>query len=135
MQQLAIVGLNVGKQPDLFKQFIRQVLRFINDEHGFPATLDLLDQKLIDCRLDPQPVAPFDAKAEFSADGLHQLVHVHHRIEDEGGGIARIQLLQQRAGKRRLASADFASELHEALALTDAVEQVIDGFAVLLTVE
>ena len=37
LQQLAVVGFDVGKQADLFEQFLGQILRLVNDEHGFPA--------------------------------------------------------------------------------------------------
>ena len=37
-----------------------------------------------------------------------------------------VELFEQRAAKRRLARADLAGELHEALALADAVKQMID---------
>ena len=42
-----------------------------------------------------------------------------------------VELFQQRAAKRRLARADLAGELHEALALADAVKQMIERLAVL----
>src|SRR5664279_638943 len=47
----------------------------------------------------------------------------------------RIELVQQRAAKRRLARADLARELHKTLPLADAVEQMVERFAMLGTVE
>jgi hypothetical protein len=46
-----------------------------------------------------------------------------------------VQLFQQRAAQRRLARADLARELDEALAFADAVEQMIERLAMLGTVE
>ena len=42
-----------------------------------------------------------------------------------------VQLLQHRAAKGGLARADFAGQLDKALALADAVEQVVERFPVL----
>jgi len=114
----------------LFEQFLGQILRLVNDEHGFPALLDLPEQKFADERDGSQPVASLDVEAEFSRDGLHQPVRVQRRVEDERGGKHAVELFEQRAAQRRLARADLAGELHEALALADAVKQVIIRFAV-----
>ena len=40
LQQLAVVGLDVGKQAHLFQQIFGQVLRLVNDEHRFLAILE-----------------------------------------------------------------------------------------------
>ena len=125
LQQLAVVGFDVREQADLFEQFLGQILRLVYDEHRFPALLDLFEQKFADERDGSQPVAALDVEAEFGRDGLHQPVRVQHRVEDERGGKQAVELFEQRAAKRRLARADFARELHEALALADAVKQMI----------
>ncbi len=54
-----------------------------------------------------------------------------HRIHDQGGGIMSVELFQQGPAQGRFARADFAGELHKALALADAVEQMIERLAVL----
>ena len=41
----------------------------------------------------------------------------------------RAKLVEEGAAKRGFAGADFAGELDKALALTNAVEQVVEGFA------
>ncbi len=46
-----------------------------------------------------------------------------------------VELFQQRAAQRRLARADFAGELDKALALANAVEQVVECLAMLCAVE
>src|ERR1043165_2280266 len=44
-------------------------------------------------------------------------------------------MFQQRPAERGLARADFAGELHEALAFPDAVEQMVERLAVFVAVE
>ena len=85
LQQLAVVGLDVREQAHLFEQFLGQILRLVNDEHGFLAVLDLLEQKFADGRDGFQPVAALDVQAEFRRDGLHQT----RRRSTPGSGSAR----------------------------------------------
>jgi hypothetical protein len=59
LQQLAVVGLDVGEQADLFEQVLGQILRLVNDEHGFLALLDLFQQKFADGRDGVQRSRPF----------------------------------------------------------------------------
>src|ERR1039457_6562803 len=46
-----------------------------------------------------------------------------------------VELFQQGAAEGGFARADLAGELHKALALADAVEQMVEGFAMLGAVE
>ena len=46
-----------------------------------------------------------------------------------------VQLFQHRPAKRGLARADFAGELDESFALADAVEQMVEGLAMLRAVK
>ena len=67
LQQLAVVRLQVRKQPHLFQQLVGQVLRFVNDQHRFLAALDLLEQELVDDRQGIQPVQAVHRQTELLA--------------------------------------------------------------------
>ena len=128
---LRLSSSRFDKQPHLFEQFVGQILRLVNDQHHVLALLDLIEQKFVDGRERAVPVQVLDVQAEFRANGLHQFVRVQHGVEDEGGGKMNVELPQHRAADRRLARADFAGELHEALALPDAVKQMVVRLAML----
>ena len=134
-KQLAVVRLQVRQQPHLFQQLVRQVLRFVNDQHRFLAALDLLEQELVDDRQGIQPVQAVNRQAELQRNRLHQLAGAHDRVEDQGGGVVIVELLEHRAAKGRLARADLAGHLDKALALANPVEQVIERFPVFGAVE
>ncbi len=119
----------------MFEQFIRQVLGFINQQHGFLAPLHLLEKKLVDDSQSVEAIQAVDRQAELDCDGLYHLLRAEDRIEDQRGGIMTVELFEQRPAERRFARADFARELDKALALADAVEQVIIRLAVLRAVK
>ena len=132
LQQLAVVRFDVGEQPDLFEQVVGQILRLVNDEHAIPAVLDLVQQKFVDesrgfpAGRGPSPPGRIrSAMAFINSSALitgFRISAVEKRL---------VELFQQRAAQRRLARADFAGELDKALALADAVKQMIDRLAVL----
>ena len=135
LQQLAVVGFDVGNQPHLFQQILRQILRLVHDQDRFPAGQSLFQQKISEAGHRFHPVSALHFQAEFGGDGLHQFVAAHHRVQNQSRGKTRVELFQQRAAERRLARADLAGELHEALALADAVEQVVERLAMLRAVK
>ena len=124
LQQLAVVGLDVGEQADLFEQFLGQILRLVNDEHGFPALPGLFQQKFADGR-----DASSRSRPRFAGRiPLRWPSSIHprsHRVQNDRGGKMAVELLQHGSAQRRLARAHLAGELDEALALADAVQQVV----------
>ena len=137
LQELAVVGFEVGQQANLFEQVFGQVLRLVNDEHRVPAQLDLFQQKFVDERQRVHPVEIEAARrqTEFRGNRLHQFIRVENGIQNQRGGKVAIELLEHRAAQCRLARAHLAGELHEAFALADAVKQMVQGLAVLAAVE
>ena len=62
---------------------------------------------------------------------LEELAGVQDGVENEGGGKLGAQLLQEGAAEGGFARADFSGQLDKALALANAVEQMIEGLAML----
>src|SRR5882724_7040283 len=90
-----------------------------------------MKEEVIDQGQSLQSIEAIGGKAELHGDRSHHLIRAHYRIEDERGGVALVEFLEYRPAKRRLARADLASELDEAFALAQAVEQVVERFAML----
>ena len=73
LQEFRIVRLQVGEQPNLFEQFVGQVLRLVNDEHRFAIFFSQLEQEEIQHGKRFKSVQPCDIQAELRRDGLHLL--------------------------------------------------------------
>src|SRR5438093_9957264 len=93
LEEFAIVGLKIRKQPHLFQQFVGQILRLIDDKHGVLAAFDLLQQKLVNDAEDIEPIESVDGKTKLQRDRLDEFFGAHHRIKNESGGVLPIQLL------------------------------------------
>src|SRR5207237_4279661 len=106
LKELAIVGLEIREQTDLFEQLIGQILGFVNNQNGVLSALDLLKEKLIDHGQSIQSVQAVDRKTKLYGDGLHQFVRTHYGIEDERGRVLVIQVLEHRAAESGFAGAD-----------------------------
>jgi len=135
LQQFAVVRFDVGNQPHLFQQILRQILRLVHNQDRFFAGQSLFQQKVGDASHRFHPILAFHFESKFGGDGFHQFIAAHHRVQDQRRGKTCVELFQQRAAERRLARAHLAGELHEALALADPVEQMIERLAVLGAVE
>src|SRR5439155_2375363 len=106
-----------------------------NDQHRLLTALDLLEQKLVDDRQSIEAIQAIDRQPELDCDSFHQFIRAHHWIENERRCIVAIQLLEHRPAEGRLAGADLARQLDEAFALTNSVEQMVDGLSVFGAVE
>lgn len=82
LEQLLLVGFEVGKQTQLFEQFEGEVLRFVNDEENVLSLLDPIKQDVVDLFDEPAATAARSFFAEFRQDGLEQLGFGDARIED-----------------------------------------------------
>ena len=109
----------------------RQILRLVNNQHRVLVALDLLKQKAVDLRHRFQAVQALDLQIQLHGNGLDQLIGVQHGIEDQGGGKFGAKLFQQGAAEGGFARADLAGQLDKALALANAVEQMVEGLAML----
>ena len=119
----------------MFEQFVGQILRLVDDEHRFLAALDLLEEELVNDRQRIQPIQAVYRQAIFLGNRLNQFAGVHDWVQDQRRSVMVVQLLEHRAAKRRLARPDLAGHLNKALALANSVEQVVERFPVLGTVE
>lgn len=137
LQELAFVSFEIGEKPDLFEEVVGHVLRFVDDENGVLVLVDEAEEEFVEegGGFEAVEVEAADIEAEFHGDGFDEAIAVEHGVEDEGGFPLGPELFEHGAADGGLASANFAGELNESLALPDAVKQVIVGFAMLRTEE
>ena len=95
LQQLALVGFEIGKEADLFEQFAREVLGLVNNKNGVLAALGLMEEEAVDFGHRFQAVQALGLQAQFHGDGLDELVGVEHGIENERGGELGAELFEQ----------------------------------------
>jgi hypothetical protein len=137
LQQLPLVGLEVGQEAQLLEHLRREHLRLVDDEDVVLADGVGLQQEVVervDVRLDRRRrhLGGSGRDVELVADRLQELHHRELRVEDVGDVAALGDLLEKAAADRRLACADLAREQDEAAAAADAVEQVGERLAVAL---
>jgi len=140
LQQLALVGLEVGQQAQLLQHAGRQVLRLVDDQHvvlphGVRAQQELVER--VDVVLDgrhARPLVPV-GNVELRAHGLQQFLDRELGIEDVGHVAAIGQLLEEAAAHGGLAGADVAGQKHEPSPALHAVEKMRERFPVPLAHE
>src|SRR5262249_62013347 len=69
-------------------------------------------------------------QAELRQDRPEELPPRHGGVQDERGPVGRAELLEDRPADGRLAGADLAGDLDEALALLDAEQDVVERLPV-----
>jgi hypothetical protein len=131
LQKLPIVGFQIREQSHLFEQLVRQVLRFVDDEHGNLVLFHLAEEKFIQHRHRFQSVQPKHLKPKLHHDRFVQKFSVQHRIQDQGGRIFVPQFIQQSAAECGLSRAYLPGQLNKPFPLANAVQQMIERFAVL----
>src|SRR5205814_1375290 len=99
LQQLARVGLEVGKQANLLQEGWAEILRFVDDQHGVAASLDFVEEELVDGGNGVQTVQSPHIQAELHGHGFDQLIGIEDWIEDQGGGEVLSQLLEHGSAK------------------------------------
>ena len=108
---------------------VGQILRLVDDQHRVAARRGLFDEKPVQHRARLQHAESRRCEAKFDGDGLHQQVRVRRRIEDERAGPGITERFEHRPADCRFARANLAGQLHEALPLANAVEQMVEGLA------
>ena len=140
LQQLALVGLQVGEQAQLLQHIGLQVLRLVNDEHRVaPGGMRCQQRGVqgVDVVLDgfhPRHIG-LVGHAKLVADGAQQLPHRELGVEDVSDVAVLRNLLQKAAAHRGLARAHLACQQHEAAACIQPIEQVGQGLSVPLAHE
>ena len=129
LQQLLLIGFEVGQQAQLLQHVTRKALRLVDDEHGVLARGMLGEQpgiEGINTFLDggPRRIARRVRNAEFVADGGQQLLRAELGIEDIRCRAAFRSLLQETATDRGLARPHLAREQYEAATAIEPVEQM-----------
>ena len=140
LQQLALVGFQVGEQAQLLQHVGFQVLRLVNDEHRVaPGRMRRQQRGIqgVDVVLDgfhPRHIG-LVGHAKLVADGAQQFPHGELGVEDVGHIAVLRDLLQKAAAHRGLARAHLACQQHEAAACIQPIEQVGQGLSVPLAHE
>ena len=133
LEELAIVGFQVGQEADLLEQFVGHVLGFIDNEDGIFFLVDQAEEELVEkCGgFEAVEIEAFYAEAKFHGDGFDEAVAIEHGVENEGGFPIWAELFEHGAADGSFAGADLAGELDEPLPFANAVEEMVIGFAVL----
>ena len=141
LQQLALVGLEIGQQAQLLEHAGRKVLRLVDDQHVVLPARVRIEQELVQ-RIEvvlgrgAAAAARGVGHMELVADRLQQLDRGELGVEDVGDVAMLGNLLEQAATDGGLAGADFAGQHHEAAATAlHAVEQVRQRLAMALAHE
>jgi hypothetical protein len=121
-----VISFEIGEEPDLFEEFVAEVLRFVDDEDDRVAGVHLGEDEFIeDLKVcDAVDAARFETELQY--DGFEELVCAQARVEDERGLEFVAEFFEELAADRGLAGADFAGEFDEAFALVDAEEQMVE---------
>ena len=129
LQQLSVVGFEIGKKADLLEQFISQILRFVDDQDCVLAALDLLQKEMVDDGESVEAIQSINGQAILESDGFDQLFGTHDRVQNERGGILAFKRFEHGAAKGGFAGPHFAGQLDEAFSFANAVKQVIQRLA------
>jgi hypothetical protein len=140
LQQLALAGLQVGQQAQLFQHLGRQVLRLVDHQHVVVALGVAVQQVAVDgvdIAFHAQRAGGCGRQldAELVADRQQQFLDRQLGIEDVGQAAVVGNLLDEAAAHRGLAGADLARQQDEAAAAADAVQQVGQRLAMALAHE
>ena len=123
LQQLLLLGLEVGEQPDLLECRERHRVCLVDQRHHRAPRRMHLDQLFLERAHELRGIGARGVDAEVDRDRGEHLVarEAGHREVDRLDRLG--QTLHQHAAEHRLAAADFARDLHHALARGNRVEQ------------
>ena len=134
LQQLLLVGFQIGEQTQLLKHTGQQMLGFIH-QHNAALACRQVGQQVIANEIEQQLEAGVLVvwQLELVADGRQQVALGQGWIEDVGDlGLGR-QLLQQAAGDGGFTCSHFPGQQHEAAAILQPVVEMGQGFPVTFT--
>jgi hypothetical protein len=128
-QQALVLGGDVGEQPDLLEQRVRQALRLVDDEHGRFAGFAALAQQRLELD-EHRRLRGAGGRAQLEAQGEHldELVARQRRVAQIDAVHPCRLPLERRADDRRLPRAGVADEQSDPLVAGDAVGQVAERF-------
>ncbi|MNF64018.1 hypothetical protein D3C84_457390 [compost metagenome] len=131
LQQLLLVGLQVGEQAQLLQHAGQQMLGFIHQHHAALARRQI-GQQVIANEVEQLLETGFlgVGQLELVTDGRQQIPFGQGRIEDVGDLGLGGQLLEQAARDGGLARAHFPRQQHEAATVLQPVVEVGEGLPV-----
>ena len=131
LEQLFARRLEVGQETDLLEHFCRNMVRFVDHQHGGEFLLMARNHVVAQHQQKLALVLARHVEPEVAGNILQELDGREPAIEYVGvGNIALIQQLQQAADEQRFAGTDFSGHDHESLVTSDAVVQRRQRFVV-----
>src|SRR5262245_38184274 len=71
LEELAFFCLQIGQQPNLFEEFIGEILGLVDNQDRLPSLLDLAEEEQIQFLESLPPVQTADVQTELPSDGVH----------------------------------------------------------------
>jgi len=124
LDQVMLLGLEVGEQTDFLDGHVGQVLGLVHDEDDPPAAGELLQQEGMQVRQQGGLVGAFDGQLILLADHPQKLARLDQRVVDDADLDVLRDLAQEVVDQRRLARSDFPRDDDEPLVLHDGVLEV-----------
>lgn len=121
VQQVVLLGVDVGEHADLFQALDAEVLRLVDDQHHRVAGGVLADQELDEIVVELDLGLAFVLQAIGHHDPLGHFAEVVVGEVDQPDTQLRPDLVEQAIDERGLAAAHLAGDDGEALAVLDAV--------------
>src|SRR5690606_6864913 len=129
LQQLAVFGLQIGQQAQGFQRGGWQCLRLVDQQHAALALPGQFDQTRVQGSQQAVVVQLLGIDhMQLMGQRLAQRQRIERRVRQPGQLVAfRVQLVEQRAAQQRLAGANLARHLDQALALRQRHAQQIEA--------
>ena len=111
LDQLVLVGVDVGEHPELLERLGREVLRLVEDQHGAPAGGVFLDQEVLELGEELHVAGVgLGRHPERHQHPVQELAAVALGVGDQPDGEVLGQAPEQVAQQRGLAGADLAGD-------------------------
>ncbi|MCY1408779.1 hypothetical protein D9M71_241080 [compost metagenome] len=131
LQQLAVLGFQVGQQTQGLEGFLRQGLGFVDQQHGALALGRQFDQPVVERRQQAVVVQLVGiGDVQLNGQRLAQAARAEARIGQPGDLPAlavRAEGIEQGAAQQGLAGADLAADLDETFALAQRHAQQVEA--------
>ena len=135
LEELLLLGFEVGEQPDLLEHARFEVLGFIDDQRDVVVGGQLAQQERVDRVVQILLGGLGGLQAKLVGDGPQHLGVGQGRIEDQRGFRLGIERIQQGAAEGGFSRADLAGDGDEPFPFADAVQQHVEGDAMVAAQE
>ena len=129
LQQLVPVRLEVRQQPDFLQRLLRHRMRLVDQDHHAPALAEKADEMLLQSAQHARRALVLHVELQLVADRKEDFIPRQRRTAEINGFDRWRQALHQHPAQHRLAAADFAGDLDDALVVSDRVEKRLERCA------